>query len=59
MQYRIYTLTKEGRIFGAANVIEAASDEDAIGKAKRMQGALALEVWQGDRVVTKIEIGTS
>ena len=58
-EYRLYTLNKLGRIFGRADIIEADTDADAIMKAKRLQTTLDLELWQGDRVVTKLEAGTS
>ena len=56
--YRLYTLNKQGQIFGPADLIEADTDESAIEKAKRLRGSLDQELWQDDRIVTTLKSGT-
>ena len=55
--YRLYTLTKNGRIFGAADIIDADTDEDAVAMAKRLQNSLDVELWLEGRMVTRLSSG--
>ena len=49
--YRIYCLDDAGRI-SLADWIDARSDDDAIGKARKIaHGARMCEVWQKDRLI--------
>ena len=57
--YRLYTLNKQGQIFGPADLIEADTDESAIEKAKRLRSSLDQELWQDDRIVSTLKVGTS
>ena len=57
--YRLYTLNKQGQIFGPADLIEADTDESAIRKAKRLRSSLDQELWQDDRIVIRLKTGTS
>jgi hypothetical protein len=50
-QYHLYTLNKRGRLFGPAQVIEAANDDEAAAQAKRFQNGLDQELWHSDRLV--------
>ena len=46
-EYRIFTLTKERRIAGPAEIIDCASDKQAIDQAKILMDGSDIEVWQG------------
>lgn len=53
--YRLYCLDREGHI-NTADWIEAADDSDAIAKARDLKrNGLKCEVWQGRRLVAKLE----
>ena len=52
--YRLYRLDGTGRITGAAEVIDGASDDEAIAAARAMRPDCASELWQGRRFVTRI-----
>jgi len=53
--YRLYCLDGAGRI-SLADWIEAASDDEAVATARTMEhGARKCEVWQGDRLVAKLD----
>jgi hypothetical protein len=52
--YRLYKL-RGGRITGPAEVIECVDDHGAIEKAKQQLAGLAIEVWHGPRLVTRLE----
>lgn len=52
--YRLYCLDGAGRI-SLADWIEADDDEKAIASARKIEhGALKCEIWQGDRLVAKL-----
>jgi hypothetical protein len=54
LAYRLYCLDGAGKI-DLADWIEAADDERAIAKARKMKnGAAKCEVWQGQRLVTTL-----
>jgi hypothetical protein len=55
----LYTLNKQGQIFGPADLIEADTDESAIEKAKRLRSSLDQELWQDDRIVITLKVDTS
>ena len=52
--YRLYCLDGAGRITGAADVIEAPSDEEAIAIARERSPETRCEIWQGRRLVATI-----
>ena len=52
--YRLYRLDGAGKIVGA-DWLSAADDEDAAIQAKAAQGQSALEVWDRNRLVIRIE----
>jgi hypothetical protein len=53
-EYRIYTLNDDNRIAGPGVVAECPSDDVAITAAKAMLNGHAVEVWQGTRVVIRL-----
>jgi hypothetical protein len=53
--YHIYTIDKNGRIAGPANIIDAADDQEARQEAKRMLDGHTIEVWDGSRRVAKFD----
>ena len=52
--YRLYCLDGAKRIQRAADVINAASDDDAVAQAKALEKPTACEIWQGRRLVATI-----
>jgi hypothetical protein len=54
-EYRIYKVDGDGHLFDVPHVVMCDNDQDAIEKAQRMMFALDLEVWQGERRVTRIK----
>ena len=54
MNYRLYCLDGEGRISGAAEVVNADTDEEAL-DAARDRATTPCELWQGRRLVGRIE----
>jgi len=53
-EYRIFTLTKERRIAGPAEVIDCASDKHAVEEAKILMNDHDMEIWQGSRMVMRL-----
>ncbi len=53
-EYRVFQF-KSGHIGGAASVIDALTDQEAVAKAKRMVGSNDLELWEAARLVAKIK----
>ena len=53
--YRLYQLTPDDHIAAPPDEIECASDQEAITHAKQKLNGAAIEVWEGARVVTKLE----
>lgn len=51
--YRLYCLSGDGRI-SAAEEIEAATDDEAIVLARRMEKPTTCELWQRDKLVATI-----
>ena len=54
-EYRIYKLDRAGRLFDIPHVVICDNDQDAIKKARHMAHGLDLEVWQGERRITRIK----
>jgi hypothetical protein len=52
--YRIYCFDGE-RMTVTGDLIEAASDEDAIAQAQRQDFGSKCEIWQGKRVVAELD----
>jgi hypothetical protein len=53
--YRIYRELPDGHISGPPDVIQHATDEEAIAEAKTLLDDLAIEVWDRDRQVVRLE----
>jgi hypothetical protein len=53
--YRVYLLNKLGQVDDVPRLVKCATDEDATKRARQLQGHQAVELWQGDRLVIKIE----
>ena len=49
--YRLYSLDGTGRITGAAQVIEAPSDEEALALVRAQAESGRFELWHGRRLV--------
>ena len=54
--YRIYCLDGAGKVW-AAEWIEAPDDAAAIEAARQMDEAVRCEIWQGQRLVGRVEPG--
>ncbi len=54
-EYQIYKVDQDGHLFDVPHVVMSDNDQDAIEKAQRMAFALDLEIWQGERRVTRIK----
>lgn len=52
--YRFYTLKNGNRIVAPPDVIECASDQEAIDEAKKSLDGFDVEIWQGARIVTRL-----
>ena len=52
--YKLYCLDGARRIARAPDVIEAASDEQAVAAARGLGKATACEIWQGRRLVATL-----
>jgi hypothetical protein len=53
--YRVYAVTPDGHFAAAPVVIDCPGDAQAISRAKAMQDGLALEIWDGARMVAKLD----
>ena len=54
-EYRIYTVKKDGHLAGPPTVVDCLDDETAVNEAKQLLDELIVEVWQGARVVKRLE----
>jgi hypothetical protein len=53
--YRLYTITPDEHIQAPPAVVECEDDQAAIERAKQLLDGRAIEVWQLDRRVTRLE----
>lgn len=53
--YRIYTVKKDGHIVRPPEVVECINDAQAVEVAKKLLNGQLIEVWQGPRVVIRLE----
>lgn len=53
-QYRIYTLASGNRIVAPPDLIECATDAEAIREARILLDGLDVKVWQGARIVVRL-----
>jgi hypothetical protein len=54
VQYRAYAVRFDGN-FDGYQALTCVDDDDAIGKAKRLAGSSAIELWSGERFITRLE----
>jgi hypothetical protein len=54
LHYRLYCFDGAGKVW-AAEWLEAASDQDAVQAAHRMDVGIKCELWEGKRLVATIE----
>ena len=52
--YHVYAIL-QGRISDPPEVIACDNDEQAIERASKLKGSCPVEVWQGQRLVAKID----
>jgi hypothetical protein len=53
MLYRLYSLGKDGLLFGLPEILEASDDKEAIEKATQCADGLYLEVWDRSLACTR------
>ena len=53
--YRIYTFEDDGHIVGRPFEVECKDDDEAINVARQLKNGKAIEVWELDRLVAKLE----
>lgn len=54
-EYRIYTVKADGHLLGPPAVVECADDQDAVKEAKQLLNGQLIEIWQGTRVVMRLD----
>jgi hypothetical protein len=52
--YRAYAVQFDGNFDGYQS-LNCSDDEDAIGKARRLSDSSAIELWSGERFITRLE----
>jgi len=52
--YRVYSIY-QGRISDPPEVVTCDNDEQAIERASKLKGRCPVELWQGERLVAKID----
>jgi hypothetical protein len=52
--YRAYAVRSDGN-FDGYELLTCADDDDAIGKAKPLADGSAIELWNGERFITRLE----
>jgi hypothetical protein len=55
-EYRVLIVDNEGRSAGPLFIFTCDDDEQAIDRARKLKRHLAVEVWQAERLVAKIEL---
>jgi hypothetical protein len=53
--YRFYVIKMDGHIAGPPKTIDLPSDEAAVKGAKALLDDRTIEIWQGSRVVCRLE----
>lgn len=54
-EYRIYTVKKDGHLQGPPKVVECPNDLAAVNEAKQLLDGLIIEVWEGPRIVMRLD----
>jgi hypothetical protein len=52
--YRAYAVWPDGN-FDGYEALNCTNDDDAIGKARRLVDNSAIELWSGERFITRLE----
>jgi hypothetical protein len=55
LDYRVYLLDEDGRVSQIPRMIRCMTDDDATRRARYLQESQGVEVWQGARLVIKID----
>jgi hypothetical protein len=53
-QYRAYAVRFDGS-FDGYEALSCVDNDEAIGKAKRLAARSAIELWSGERFITRVE----
>jgi hypothetical protein len=53
--YRIYWIDRRGHVCAPAIIIECETDQQAIERARKDEGALAVELWNGAELIHRFE----
>jgi hypothetical protein len=56
VNYRIYTVGKDGHFTGPPQEVECADDNEAVATAMQMKNGLDMEIWDFKRFVTRLRI---
>jgi hypothetical protein len=59
LDYRLYSLKNGNRIADPPKILRCASDEEAISLASTLLDELDVEMWQGARVVIRLQRNAS
>ena len=54
-EYYLYTIKKDGHSDGPPKVVECQDDEAAVKKAKQLLDDRLIEIWEGARVVMRLD----
>jgi hypothetical protein len=54
-EYRFYTVEKDGHLAGPPTVHNSLTDDAAVTEAKKLLGDRTIEIWQGTRVVYRLD----
>ena len=54
MQYRIYTVGRDGHLFGVPKEMECSNDDEAVQTAKQAVDGFDIEVWERARLVMRL-----
>jgi hypothetical protein len=55
VNYKVYVLDSAGRISSPFKTIECADDNEALEQAKRYLSGSAVEVWQHNKLIVRLE----
>lgn len=54
--YRIYEMSHDGVVVSGPHLIETANDLDAVKKARQLHPSRHIEIWDGERRITRIPL---
>jgi hypothetical protein len=55
LAYRVFPVSPAGRVSGPPTVVECADDEEAIRLARRARDGQDVEIWEGARLVARLQ----